>query len=440
MKRYRFQVLALGALVALAVALVAVTAGGAGTSSSASPNAAAGASGNVAVISEASGADQASFQAVLARFQQRNPNIKVKYTSAGRQLSTILSTAIQGGNPPDVALLPQPGLMRDLVARKALKPITFLRGTIAANWAAGWLQLGTVNGKLYGLYYKGANKSTIWYNVKAFKAAGVSPPKTFPQLLKVADTLKASGTPAFSIGGADGWTLTDLFENIYLRQAGGAKYDRLANHRIKWTDPSVKAALRTMGQILQSDNIAGGTQGGVQTDFATSVTQAFAAEPKAAMVIEADFVAGVITGSTKAKPRTDFNVFNFPSISGSPPSVVGGGDAVVMLKDNPGARALIRYLATAEAAEIWAKRGGYSSPNKRVRPTAYSDPITRSTATGLARAKTFRFDLSDLQPAAFGGTVGQGLFKLFQDFLKNPSNVDGIAGKMEAAAAKAYKK
>jgi len=97
------------------------------------------------------------------------------------------------------------------------------------------------------------------------------------------------------------------------------------------------------------------------------------------------------------------------------------------------------WPATAEAATVWARRGGFSSPNKNVRPSAYKDPLNRANATALARAKTFRFDLSDLQPSAFGGTVGQGLFKLFQDFLKSPSNVNGITAQMEAAAAKAFK-
>jgi ABC-type glycerol-3-phosphate transport system substrate-binding protein len=111
---------------------------------------------------------------------------------------------------------------------------------------------------------------------------------------------------------------------------------------------------------------------------------------------------------------------------------------VVMFKDNPAARSFVQYLATPEAAEIWVKRGGFSSPNQNVDENAYPDAILRSTATALAEAETFRFDLSDLQPSAFGGTVGQGLFKLFQDFLANPDDVDGIAQKMEDEAAKAF--
>jgi alpha-glucoside transport system substrate-binding protein len=111
---------------------------------------------------------------------------------------------------------------------------------------------------------------------------------------------------------------------------------------------------------------------------------------------------------------------------------------LVMFKDTPAGRAFVRYMASPEAAEIWVKRGGFSSPNKNVDEGAYPDPIQKTTATAIASAETFRFDLSDLQPSAFGGTPGQGEFKLFQDFLANPSDVDGIAQKLEDAAAKAY--
>src|SRR5690606_8270423 len=111
--------------------------------------------------------------------------------------------------------------------------------------------------RLYSFLFKAANKSTVWYNVEAFNNAGVEPPETWDELLQAARTLKASGIRAYSIAGADGWTLTDLFENIYLRQAGPEKYDQLSRHEIPWTDESVKQALRTMAQVLgDSSNIA----------------------------------------------------------------------------------------------------------------------------------------------------------------------------------------
>jgi alpha-glucoside transport system substrate-binding protein len=424
-------------LTAVALALVALSVAAAGTSANTQKSAI---SGNISMIGIWTGPEQKSMQAVINAFQKKFPGVKVKYTSGGDNTPTILSTAVQGGNPPDLAAVGQPGLVKDFATRGALKPISFARATIAKNYSPDWIKLGTVNGKLYGLVFKGANKSTVWYSVPAFKAAGVTSPKTFPELVVAAKTLLASGVPAYSVGGGDGWTLTDLFENIYLRQAGPAKYDLLATHKIKWTDPSVKAALRTMAQILgDTSNVYGGTDGALQTDFATSVANVFSKPAKAAMIIEGDFVPGV--GATSpAKPITDYNVFPFPSVGGSAPAVVGGGDTVIMFKDSPAARAFVTYLATPAAATVRAQQGGFSSPNKNVPPSAYKDPLNRATALALARAKTFRFDLSDLQPSAFGGTVGQGLFKLFQDFLKSPSNVDGIASQMEAAAAKAYKK
>jgi alpha-glucoside transport system substrate-binding protein len=153
-------------------------------------------------------------------------------------------------------------------------------------------------------------------------------------------------------------------------------------------------------------------------------------------VIEGDFVPGVV--ESPLEPETGYNVFAFPSINDSPPSVVGGGDLAVMFEDTPATQAFIEYLATPEAAEIWASRGGFSSANQNLDPSVYADPITEQNATAIAEAEEFRFDLSDLQPSEFGGTEGQGMWKLFQDFVANPNDVDGIAQQLETAAAAAY--
>jgi alpha-glucoside transport system substrate-binding protein len=396
-------------------------------------------SGNLSISGVWTGQEARSFQAVLDGFTRENPDVSIKYRPVGDEIPTVLSTAVQGGNPPDLAAVPQPGLVRDFVDRGELKPITAAESTINENFSEGAVEVGTVEGKLYGLLFKAANKSTVWYNVPLFDEAGVEPPENFNAFLEAAKTLRASGTRAYSIGAADGWTLTDLFENIYLRQAGPEKYDQLAEHRIPWTDESVKEALRTMAEIVGDQaNIVGGTAGALETDFPTSVTNAFKENPDGAQVIEGDFVESVITDSTPAKPEEGFDFFDFPSIDGSGATVGGGGDSVIMFKDSEAAQALIEYLATPEAAEIWAKRGGYSSANKNVDENAYEDPLLRRTATAIGDAETFRFDLSDLQPAGFGATVGQGLWKQFQDFLRNPDNVDGTAQQMERAANRAH--
>ncbi|HEX5245915.1 MAG TPA: extracellular solute-binding protein [Gaiellaceae bacterium] len=386
---------------------------------------------------------QKQFADVIAAFNKTYPNVHVKYKPVGDSLPTVLATAVAGGKPPDMADIAQPGTVAQFAKQGKLKPITYAKSVIGKNFAPAWQSLGTYSGKLYALVFKAANKSVVWYNVPAFKAAGVTPPKTFSQLLKDAKTIKASGTPAYSIGGADGWTLTDMFENIYLRTFGAAKYDALSQHKIKWTDPSVATALKTMAKIVgDTSNIAGGTSGALQYGFNDSVTNAFGSPAKAAMVFEADFVGGVITSSTKAKPKTGFNTFTWPAITPGPNAsgVEIGGDLFVTFRDTPAIEAFVKFLATAPAAEAWAKQGGFGTGNKNVPASVYPDPITKATEAPIGSAKSVVFDMSDEQPPSFGATAGQGEWGLFQDFLKNPKNVSGIQKQLEKAAASAYKK
>jgi len=417
-----------------ATLLATLVAASIGTASKRAP-ASAGVSGSVTILADWTGAEGKSFQAVLDGFKKKNPSVTVKYKPS-TDIASALSTAVQGGHPPDLAAIPNPGLMKDFANRGAVKPIPFAKGTVTQNFSKDWVRYGTVNGKLYGVFFKGANKSTVWYNVHAFKNAGVKPPASWKGVISAGKTLRASGTKAYSIGGADGWTLTDLFENLYIRNAGVARYDQLTEHKIPWTHPTVKSTLRLMAQVLSDKaNIAGNP---LQTDFPTSVTNVFQpSNPKAAMTFEGDFVPGVAAGQTKAKAGTDYNVFPFPAVAGRGRNyVVGGGNVVVMFKDSPAARALIMYLASPQAGTIWARRGGFSSPNKRVSASVYPDAITRTTASALAKAATFRFDMSDLAPSAFGS---KDEFADLQAFLKNPSNVNGIAAKLETHAKAGYK-
>ena len=405
---------------------------GGGTESDSSPQ-------EISIMAVYTGAEESAFESVLRSFTKSNPGVEIKYTSAGDELPTILETAVKGGNPPDLAMLPQPGVVADFAARGELQPLDFASDAVAENLGEYAVELGTINGKLYGFLVLTNNGSPVWYNVNLFEQAGVEPPATWDELIQVAETLKASGVPAYSFGAADGWTLSAIFENIYLRTAGPERYDQLAAHEIPWTDPSVKEALQLMAQLFADPgNMAGGREGALETDFPTSVTQVFSSSPRAAMTIIADFAYGVITDSTDAEPVVDFNVFDFPSIDGSPPAVVGGGDSVVMFRDSEGARALVEYLSSAEAARLIVTKGPWSSLHKDLDPSIYPDPIRRRTGAALLEAETFRFYLADLQPPEFGATVGQGLWKAFQDFLLDPSNVDQIAAKIEKAADKSF--
>ncbi|MBA2806574.1 carbohydrate ABC transporter substrate-binding protein [Streptomyces sp. KM273126] len=386
------------------------------------------------------GPEQENFTKVLKEFEKRT-GAKVSFVPTGNNTSTFLGTKIEGGKPPDVAFLPQVGVLHQFAEKGWIKPLgSAAEEQLKKNFSKGWVDLGAYKGKQYGVYVKAANKSLVWYNTQAFEGAGITePPKTWDEFTQTAQTLSDAGSPAISVGGADGWTLTDWFENVYLSQAGPEKYDQLAEHKIKWTDPSVTEALNTLAELWGKDElIAGGRKGALNTEFPKSVIQTFSGDTPAAMVFEGDFVTANINADTKAKVGTDAKVFPFPAV-GSDSPVVSAGDAAVALKDSEGAQALLTFLASTDAAEIWTAQGGVITPNNKMDMGSYKDDVTRDIAKALlAAGDDFRFDMSDQAPAAFGGTQGIGEWKGLQDFLRNPKDVKSVQQKLEADAAKAY--
>lgn len=394
----------------------------------------------VTVAAVWTGDEQASFKKVLADFEART-GARTEFIPTGDSAATFLGQRVEGNAAPDVAFLAQPGVLRQFAQKDWIKPVSpEVRQSVQTNFSSQWQELGSYRDKLYGVYYKGANKSLIWYNTDVFENAGAAEAKSWDDLRTTAGLISDSGTPPFALGGADGWVLTDMFENIYLSQAGPEKYDRLANHEIPWTDPSVTQALETLGQVFsRSDWFPGGTGGALQTEFPASVPQVFGDPPKAGMLPGADFVGTNIIKDTQAEIGTDAKFFAFPAVGAGKPPVVTAGDVAVAMKDSPGAMALLTYLASPEAAKVWAAQGGYISPNKNLDPAAYRDAATRGIAQNLiAAGDDFRFDLSDQAPAAFGGTKGEGMWRDLQDFMRNPSDVSGTQNKLEADAAKAY--
>jgi ABC-type glycerol-3-phosphate transport system substrate-binding protein len=389
------------------------------------------------VLAVWTGSEQARFEEVVRAFEAET-GASVSYAPAGHRIADALAERRASDELPDVAFVPQPGLLRQYARDGLLAPLDAAAAEeVSNNFPKVWIDLGSADGRLYGVWFKAANKSLVWYRVGAFERAGVVPPRDLEGFASVAREITAAGIPAFALGAHDGWTLTDWFENVYLRLAGPDRYDELAAHRLAWTDESVKEALRMLASFWSSGAIAGGAATALESTFEGSVQQAFGGS-SAAMVVEGDFVQGFITSDTAARPGIDADVFAFPSPRGGQPVVMGGGDAAVVLHDSPAAQAFVRFLATPRAAAIWAAHGGYISPNFNVDLTAYPDAISRSIARRVVEAgDQFRFDLSDLQPAAFGGSEGQGLRGALQEFLVT-GDVDATASRLEADATAAY--
>jgi alpha-glucoside transport system substrate-binding protein len=429
--------LAIAGSVAIVLAACSGGSSSTGTSSSASSSASANLSGvTLNVAADWSGTEQTNFEKVLKQFST-DTGAKLNYTSYGSDVATTLNTKIQGGDPPDVAVIPQPGLLDSLAKAGSLIALdNATQSTVKANFAQDWVDLGSSSGKLYGIWFKGANKSTVWYNADVYNTAGATVPKTWDDFTKQLKVVSDSGVYGLSIGADAGWPLTDWFENVYLRTAGGDMYDKLSKHAIPWTDPSVTTALTDLGKLWSDSKLI--QPGTAQRTFGDSVTAVFGSPPAAGTVYEGDFVAGNISKDTKSVVGKTAKFYDFPAINGSAPSIVGGGNAAVQLKDNKGAAALMKYLATPEAATIWVKAGGFTSPNKKVDVASYPDATSKSIAQALTSAKTFRFDMSDLAPSSFGGTKGAGEWQILIDFFNNPSDVAGTQQKLESAAAAAW--
>jgi alpha-glucoside transport system substrate-binding protein len=296
-----------------------------------------------------------------------------------------------------------------------------------------------VDGKLYGVYFKVANKSVIWYRTDRFAAAGVEPPGTWDELRATSRTLSDAGFVPMAVPGGDGWTLTDWFENVYLRLAGPDAYNRLARHEIPWTDPTVVAALRLLGEYWATPRmIQGGPAGAVQLKFDQSIADVFGAHPRSAMLYEGDFVATEITKLGRMKVGINAKFFDWPSINGSAPAVVTAGDQAVAFKNSKGAMALMAFLASPDAATIMATKGGYLSANRNVAPSSYPDDTTQHLADAVVNADVLRFDMSDLTPPSFGGGTNADEWRLLQDFLRNPADPAGTARKLEDAAKRDF--
>jgi alpha-glucoside transport system substrate-binding protein len=376
------------------------------------------------------GAEATQFAKVLGRFQAQT-GIQVVYEYETRSIATTLGQLIKLGCAPDVAMLPQPGTMFDLARRGALEPLDTVAGDVVRrNYSPAWQQLATLGGHLYGVWFKGAAKSLIWYRPDAFRRAGITqPPRTWPELIADARRLRAVGIQPFAVGGQDGWTLTDWFSNVYLADAGPIRYQELAEHRIRWTDPSVRDALARLATILGDDSLVGPPSVTSKTSFEQSVQQVFGRHPRAAMVFEGDFVRSFLP------PGSDARYFAFPTPAPeSAPPIEVGGDVAVLLSKSRDAQELIRYLATPTAAESWAKAGGFISPNRALNPAVYPDALTRELASRLVGAPTVAFGLSDQEPPAFGSAAHQGMWLMFQEFLANPSDIGGLMRQLEAGA------
>jgi alpha-glucoside transport system substrate-binding protein len=262
---------------------------------------------------------------------------------------------------------------------------------------------------MYGLFFKGDLKSIVWYPVSAFEDAGYQIPATWDDLVALSDQIVAdTGTSPWCIsiehGDASGWVATDWLEDILLRTAPPEIYDQWVTHEIPFNHPEVLEAAEYMSQIWFNDEYVYGGPTAINATFVGDTQTPMFSEggPECWFHKQAAWIPGFWPEGTEA--GVDSSFFYFPPIEeefGSP--VLGSGDQWMMFDDRPEVRALVEYLATAEAAQPWIERGGFVSPNSSVPLDWYTTYPNDELAGILAEADTFRFDASDAMPTEVGG-------------------------------------
>jgi alpha-glucoside transport system substrate-binding protein len=398
--------------------------------------------GTVTFLGPWGGTEQDAFMAMVKPFEDAT-GIQVQYTGS-RDEPTILVTRVQAGNPPDLADFSTPGQLAQFAQQGKLVDLSTVldMNTINQQYAKTWLDLGTVNGKLVGMFVKVATKGLIWYDPKVWQADGYQIPATWDDMIALSDKIASSGnTPwcvALESGAASGWPGTDWLEDIVLRQDGAQFYQQWYQGKIAWTSPEIKKAFQTWGQIVANPKMVyGGVNSMLTTNFGNVGDPLFTNPPGCYMAHQASFISSFFTTNNKTiQPVTDFNFFPFPPFTANAPvSTEMAGDVVGMFNNTPQAQALMRYLSTPEAQDIWAKiGGGYLSANKNVPISDYPDELTQKSANILVNAQVAVFDASDSMPTA----MTNAFYTAILDYVQNPGNLDSILQHLDSIRQTAY--
>ncbi len=385
-----------------------------GTSSTGTTGTAAGPGKSTVEVMYGFGNEQeTAFHADLNKFAQAN-GFTVKFTKAG-SWDTEINLRVSGGNPPDVGLFPQPGLMCDLA--KQGKVLAYDQGTVDTakqTLVPGFVGAGTCpDGKVYGLPSAVSVKSLLWYDQEAFRAGNYTVPKTLDELLTLTDKIKADGKTPWCIaaesGNATGWPITDWIEDLVLRFAGPENYDKWVTGQLKFNSPEIKPAWEYFEKIaFTQGNVLGGTKAIAATNFQTGGNQLFSNPPGCYLFKQATFIAGKggFPDNVLSQLDTKVGVAAFPAKEAGNNPVLTGGDLASAFNNDANTLKLRNFIASKDNG-IEAGKAGYFSPHKTFDIALYPSKTLQTIAKDVLYASTAaRFDGSDLMPAK----VGAGTF------------------------------
>ncbi|MEL7141951.1 MAG: ABC transporter substrate-binding protein [Cyanobacteria bacterium J06631_9] len=373
----------------------------------------------VTIASSLGSEPQAQLEAAIAPFEEET-GIDVVYEFVD-DIANGLIARVDAGNAPDMALLPQPTLIKTFADADAIAPLsTFLEATdLNKAYADTWLDLATVDDEIYAVWYRASVKSLVWYNPATFERQGYDIPRTWEQLIALSDQIVADGgTPwclGLESGPATGWPGTDWIEDLILRTSGPEAYRQWINHQITFQSEPVLQAFNTFQNVVLKDGyVKGGAASTATIPFREAADPLFQDPPGCYLHKQGNFIAAFFPPEVEA--RIDVDVFPLPAIDerfGTP--LLVAGDAFVMFNDTPEARQLMEYFTTPAPHEAWAALGGFISPHQDVSLEAYPDLVSQKVAQILSDAEVIRFDGSDVMPSSVGaGTFWTGMVDFTQ--------------------------
>lgn len=325
------------------------------------------------------------------------------------QFETEVKVRVDGGNPPDIIDFPQPGGFLDLIKKGQLFPFPeALAAAVTGENVAGWPELATVDGQVYGVPNRANVKSMVWYSPSMFADAGYEIPTSIEALTALSDQIVADGGIPWCLGiesgVATGWVITDWFEDMMLRVNGPEVYDQWVNHEIPFNDPQVKAVADAVGAIVKNPAYIG-DEDAVKAIATTKFQEGGfpILDGNCFMHKQASFYSTIWPEGTTIGPDGQVNTFYFPVADGDPKYMLGGGDLLGAGTDKPETYDVLMYTNSADYANALVAAGDTSlSPRKDFDTSQFSDPVIKSFADLLVGSEVFRFDGADMMPAAIG--------------------------------------
>jgi len=330
-------------------------------------------------------------------------------------INQLIMTKIQANDTPDIALIPQPGVVRDMVERGAGEPLDDVvdMAALEESMVPGTLDSGTIDDKLYGLLVSMNVKSLVFYNKKAWEAAGYpTEVDSIDALNQLTDQIKADGGTPWCMGvedgAATGWAATDWMEDLVMRYAGPDGYNDWVSHELPFDSDPVREAAGEFETLMFTDgNVLGGRSAITSTNFGTAGNPMFDAKPGCWMYKQGSFITGFFPEATIADLDANVGVFGFPPVeAGGENPVLGGGDMAVMLDDSESTKAVMALMAAPDLGSEAAPNSSFISPHKTFDMNLYPNEITKSYAQVAYESTAFLFDGSDQMP----GEVGAGSF------------------------------